>query len=561
MSELDSKCPFHGSAPELSSDAAAEAAAPANSAQPTDSSSSYSLMNPTRRDAIKFLVGGAVVAACPSPIAAMQGSPAPSAGAASSFSSEINKICHMVRDGEGFQIPAPSAQVETVIIGGGPSGMIAAYRMQGRDFLLLEKEPRLGGNAIPEKWNDLWYATGSAYNANENLKGFAMELGMDVPLIQSVDACIYKDQLTPEFWKGGIAKSNYSDAAKKNFDKFFKDMKAMNLDKLTDAEKAKLDAIAFSDLIEPYGPEVKAWFDNFGPNNWGAVTEDTSALIGAEVVDWVGGLEEGRYTWEGGLGRISLVLEAALMKTSKEKLQRNATVIQIEQKGDKVLVTYSQDDKLKTVAAKAAVMACPKFIGKHLIKGIYQIDQEHADAMDEMRYQPYLVVNLCYNSVVYNGSYDTNIPAPCVMTDFVVADWVSQHGNNKETKRPQVLSCYVPRAETQRAALLKDEFCVSLGQKCLDQMDVWFPGSKAKAAEVRVFRRGHPMFLSAPGVTTRVAPKLRKPMGNIFFAHSDTEGGVTEFATALQAADRVTKEVTAYLGKKAARESVRVTVG
>ncbi len=545
MSELDSKCPFD------SPDASPSA----------ESNQSSSFTNPTRRDAIKFLVGGAVAAACPVPMAAMQsgGAPAaPAGGASSSFGSEINKICHMVRDGEGFQIPAPSAEVETVIIGGGPSGLITAYRMKDHNYLLLEKEPRLGGNAIPEKWNDLWYATGSAYNANDNLKALAIELGLDVPLIKSVDACIYKDQITPEFWKDGIEKSNYPDAAKKNFRKFFTDMKALNVDKMSDADRAKLDATAFSDLIEPYGPEVKAWFDNFGPNNWGAVTEDTSGLIGAEVVEWVGGLEENRYTWPGGLGRVSVALEEALMKTSKDKIQRNATVIQIEQKDGKVLVTYSHDDVLKTVAAKAAVMACPKFIGKHLIKGL---DQEHADAMDEMRYQPYLLVNLCYNSVVYNGSYDTNIPAPCVMTDFVVADWVSQHGTNKELKRPQVLSCYVPRPENERARLLKDDYCVSLGQKCLDQLEVWFPSSKAKAAEVRVFRRGHPMFLSAPGVTTRVAPKIRKPMGNIFFAHSDSEGGITEFATALTAAERVTKEVAAYLGKKAARESVGVIAG
>ena len=334
-------------------------------------------------------------------------------------------------------------------------------------------------------------------------------------------------------------------------------MQAMNLEKMSEADRAKLDGMTFSDLLAPYGPDVKAWFDNFGPNNWGAATEDTSALIGAEVVDWVGGLEEDRFTWPGGLGRISLALEEALNKSAKDKVQRGTTVIQIEQKAGKVLVTYSQDEQLKTVAAKAVVMACPKFIGKHLVKGL---DPEHADAMDEMRYQPYLVVNLCYKSVIYNGSYDTNIPAPCVMTDFVVADWVTNR-NNKETNRPQVLSCYVPRPETERARLLKDDYCVGLGQKCLDQMEVWFPGSAAKAVEVRVFRRGHPMYLSAPGVLTRVAPKIRKPMGSIFFAHSDSEGGITEFSTALASAERVTKEVTAYLGKKAVRASVPVVVG
>ncbi len=66
------------------------------------------------------------------------------------------------------------------------------------------------------------------------------------------------------------------------------------------------------------------------------------------------------------------------------------------------------------------------------------------------------------------------------------------------------------------------------------------------------------MYVSAPGVMTRVAPEVRKPLGNIFFAHSDTEGGISEYSTGLRAAERVTKEVTAALGKQAARASVAV---
>jgi hypothetical protein len=64
------------------------------------------------------------------------------------------------------------------------------------------------------------------------------------------------------------------------------------------------------------------------------------------------------------------------------------------------------------------------------------------------------------------------------------------------------------------------------------------------------------MYVSAPGVTTRIAPKLRKPFGNIFFGHSDTQGGVTDFSTAYEAAERTSQEVLAALGKRAARETV-----
>jgi hypothetical protein len=53
--------------------------------------------------------------------------------------------------------------------------------------------------------------------------------------------------------------------------------------------------------------------------------------------------------------------------------------------------------------------------------------------------------------------------------------------------------------------------------------------------------------MSIPGATTRIAPKVRKPLGNIFFAHSDTEGLITEYTTAHKAAMRASREVMAAL--------------
>jgi hypothetical protein len=202
---------------------------------------------------------------------------------------------------------------------------------------------------------------------------------------------------------------------------------------------------------------------------------------------------------------------------------------------------------MKTVAAKTAIIACPKFIGKKIVKGL---DNDHLDAMSAMRYQPYLVVNVCFNQVVYNGSYDTNIPSPSPIVDFNVADWVINR-DNKEKNRPHVLTCYVPKRESERATLLEDNHVKGVGEIVVEQLNKWFPGSRDKVEEVHIYRRGHPMYASAPGVLTRISPKIRKPMGNIFFAHSDSEGGISEYSSAYAAAQRVKGEVMQALGKAA----------
>src|SRR5579871_3476221 len=207
--------------------------------------------DPSRRQAIKYLIGGAMAAACPLPSSLFAGETPQVSAPGMMLGSENNAICHKVRDGASFSLPAPSADYDIVIVGGGPSGLMAGYMLRNTNFIMLEKEPRFGGNAISEKWKDQWYSTGAAYQMNEPLEKMCREIGMEIHRIRSVDAAVINDQLVPEFWKGGLWKSSYPESVKKNFQQFYDDMKKTDLE----ANIEKLDNMSFADLLKPYGPE------------------------------------------------------------------------------------------------------------------------------------------------------------------------------------------------------------------------------------------------------------------------------------------------------------------
>jgi hypothetical protein len=78
-----------------------------------------------------------------------------------------------------------------------------------------------------------------------------------------------------------------------------------------------------------------------------------------------------------------------------------------------------------------------------------------------------------------------------------------------------------------------DDYVTGIGNEVVDQLERWFPGARSKVMEVRIYRRGHPMMSSIPGLHTRFAPVASRPFGKIFFANTDSVGASSDFAYAI----------------------------
>jgi protoporphyrinogen oxidase len=502
-------------------------------------------MTPNRRDFIKFIVAGSVAAGCPVDLALLAAPPAHQAGDSPlpEVDGEHNEVCHQVRDGHHFELPPISGRHDLVIVGGGVSGLTSAYLLGRRDWLLLEKEPHLGGNAYLEEYEGQAFATGAAFvdGSESAALEFAKELGLEMLRVDNPDPSILKGEFIADTWGVGLDHLPYPASVRESFKKFRADVATLAIK----GREREIDAQPFSKYMQGYAPEVKLWWDSFGPSNWGARTEETSALLGLTTAKGVAveNYRDGRVTWPGGLGAITRRLAEKLAPTHAAQMLTEAATVHVRSTRDAVEVTYVHEAQLKTVAAKAVIMATPKFITWRLVEGL---PAAQVDAMRQIRYIPYPVVNLVFDKPVFNKGYDTWCPGN-TFTDFIVADWTVQRNKPDYHQKSNILTFYTPLRQDQRPLLLFEDGARDVASRVLTDFQKLYPGSNVDPVEVHIYRRGHPLYMSTPGLLTRVQPVVRRPAGRIVFANTDSEGPISSTNEGIIAARRAVHEAEQML--------------
>jgi monoamine oxidase len=485
-----------------------------------------------RRAFIKYVVAGAVAAGCPIDLSLV----AQTGGSKPAVEGEDNGICHQVRDGKVFTRPPVSAHHDVVIVGGGISGLTSAYLLQHRDALLLEKEPHWGGNAYLMEFEGNAYSTGAAFLGGDTGLTFAKEIGLEPLPIDNWDGTIVNGEFVPDTWGDGLDKLPYPAAVRESFKKFREQILKIDITQRGN----ELFNVPFADFMQNTPPELKQWWDAYGISNWGARAEETAATIGVQELQWISKSDRRdlRSTWPGGLGAISKRLVEVLQPKFADRMQAEATTIAVVPEKNEVQVTYMQGGKLKTVAAKAVIMATPKFITRRLVQGL---PAKQDEAMQQMRYIPYPVVNLIFDKPVFNKGYDTWCPGNS-FTDFIVADWVVRNQPGHQQKY-NIITCYTAMREEDRPRLLIEQGARRIAETVLRDFQKLLPTTNVDPMEVHIYRRGHPMFMSTPKLFSQTQPLARQSMDRVFFANTDSESLVSDANGAINAARRAVKEV------------------
>ncbi|RYD51056.1 MAG: FAD-dependent oxidoreductase [Sphingobacteriales bacterium] len=338
-------------------------------------------------------------------------------------------VGHLLRQEHSTPATGIPETVGTVIVGGGVSGLSAAYHLAqsgNRDFVLLELDTATGGNACYGQNETSAYPLGAHYvpTPNNDLKEYLRFLetagvitgydGQGLPIYREEYLCFDPQerlQYNGRWQEGLIPSVGLTPAEGTEIRRFLKQMDAFRYAKGTDGKDAfaiPVDASSRDDLFRKLDTlTMRDWLlqnnyrstplheyvnyccrDDFGTpygrcSAWGgihyfAARKGKGSNAGHSDV----------LTWPEGNG----FLTNALRKPVADRIRCNALALGVKQTAEGVLVSYHDVSTgiTKAILARQVILAVPQYVAARLLD-----DPVRTTAIrKQFSYVPWLVANV-----------------------------------------------------------------------------------------------------------------------------------------------------------------------
>ena len=414
--------------------------------------------------------------------------------------------------------PVDAGQVDVVVVGGGLSGLTAAYSLRDYRVRVLEKEGKAGGKVRRESFDGHPYPVAAVYMGKPEGRIGKMfrSLGLKAQRIDFTEHALFDGgKITYDWIKEDASQLPYSDEGREGITRMqaflakFDSSSGIDvpLDYVKPQKLAAYDDQAFTRYIDfEYGRDAARLADLFAKDMFGVSGEFVSAAAG---LYYFSSELEPSYTWEGGLGAATEALSTSLGPS----VSTGCFVWRVAQDDQGVEVDYRRADVDYRVRAKAAVIAVPSLIARRIVTNL---SDEKRQAMAAVRYSSYMLAPMHIKPVQWDQSFVLWAPGR-IFTDLTFPVPSPQDGDE------QVLVAYAPMGESEGRRTLLNASDRELMDKVVSDLSGVLPKAPSAITEASIIRWGHAMPVLYPGYLSKVRPVLAKPEGRYFFAGVDTQ--------------------------------------
>jgi hypothetical protein len=457
--------------------------------------------------------------------------------------------------------PKPTSQIHIpyLIVGGGITGLSAARQFAKigiSDFLLLELEDQLGGNASNGENKYSKYPLGAHYlplpnRSDKELLQFLEEEKIitgysgGFPVFDELQLAFAPDErlFYKNSWQEGLVpKWGISASDDRAFKDFFGQMDIYRNAKGVDGkylfdiplsqcsddeESKKLDALTMKKWLQDHGYEAAAllaYVDYCCRDDFGLGVDFVSAWAGIHYFsgrkhDTRTDRGESVLTWPEGNARLA----SHLRKYSENKALKNYLVYDVTIRNQNVIVKAFDDVKRKSVEiiADKVIMATPQFVNGYIFP-------ERKSLADDFHYAPWLLATLTVSSLSDNDSFPLSWDN-VIYGGKGLGYIYDQHQSVKQVQEKQVITYYraFSTDDTKKARRIiyqKPEHYWK--QQVFDDLRTAHPNIEELTEQMDIHLLGHGMISPVPGfIFGNARQSAKQPIGGkIYFAHSDLSG-------------------------------------
>ena len=471
-------------------------------------------------------------------------------------------VGHLLRD-KKFDKPVSIIQKDVVIIGGGISGLSAAYHLKKtgvHDFLLLDLEEKTGGNSAHGNNATSAYPWGAHYVPIPNndlteyisfLKEANVITGQNeqgLPLYNDMFLCFHPEErlyINGQWQEGLVPHFGVPPEERKQIEKFLALMNDFRYKKGSDGKEAfalPVNASSNDDaFVQLDSVTMKAWLEQQGFNSpylhWyvNYCTRDDFGTPYDKASAWAGihyfACRKGKganaehqdvLTWPEGNGWLAQQLQNSI----QANIQTSNLATKIEQSEDKIIVSYFdvKSNLVKAIEAKQCIVAVPQFVASRLLNDPVRIKE----VQQHLQYVPWMVANLSVSQLEERSGAPPSWDNVIYGSDSLGYVEATHQLLNQYMPRRN-LTYYLPLTEGNVLEARKAAQATTYGQwteKVFRDLKRIHPNIEEATEELNVQIWGHSMAQPVPGmIHGRIRQKLSASISNrIHFAHTDLAG-------------------------------------